>query len=388
MHGPIRPTSSPEPLPTNRIVYRLILLLTTVMAALPHDLPASPKKRILVVSSYHREYLWSQETHRGVSAALLELGYLDHPDQVTTYTRTDTVESSQAVVQKVWMNTKNKSDPSELAVTTRRILEQAQQFQPDLLLLGDDNAVRHIGSHYLDTPVPVVFWGINIWPLKYGLLDSLEKPGHNVTGVYQPGYMQDGLELLTRLVPGIQTLAILSDDSETSLAKVKDLHRKAEQGALPVRIVGTVVTNHESEWKKGALALASQADAIFLANHHTIKDAEGLPVDPLALGAWYLRHIRKPDIGDAKQFVQEGVLCTADDSGYRQGYEAVRIAHRILAQGADPAHMPPVAPPRGARIVNRERAHMLGIAPEILTSPWIDEIIEQAEAFQHHPESP
>ena len=50
----------------------------------------------------------------------------------------------------------------------------------------------------MDTPV--VFWGVNGRPLKYGLLDSLERPGHNVTGVYQAGYLEECLaSFLTRL---------------------------------------------------------------------------------------------------------------------------------------------------------------------------------------------
>ncbi|MBF0271462.1 MAG: hypothetical protein HQL98_05195 [Magnetococcales bacterium] len=387
MHGTIRPKQSHDHFSRDHACSRLILLLAIAMVWMPCHLLAAPKKRILVVSSYHREYLWSQETHRGVTAALLEFGYLDHPDQVTTYTQTDFVESSRAVIRKLWMDTKHKSDQGAIAVTTRRILEQAERFQPDLLLLGDDNAAHYIGSHYLDTKIPVVFWGINIWPLKYGLLDSQEKPGHNITGVYQPGYMREGLELLTRLVPGIQTVAILADDSETSLAKVKDLQRQAEQGTLPVRIVGTMVTNNETEWKEGALTLAQKADAIFLTNHNTIKDTDGKPVDPLALVAWYLRHIHTPDISDEKQFVVEGALCAADDSGYLQGYEAVHMAHRILAQGANPANMPPIAPPRGPLVVNKQRAHMLGV-DTVLNNPLIEETIEQAEALKKYPENP
>ncbi|MBF0628407.1 MAG: hypothetical protein HQL91_09305 [Magnetococcales bacterium] len=349
---------------------------------------ATDRKRLFVVSSYHREYLWSQETQRGVCDALLKFGYLDTPEQAARFSREDFVESSRAVIQKVWMDTKRKSSQSDLARSSARILEEARRFQPDLILLGDDNAANYIGTQFLDTRIPVVFWGVNVWPLKYGLLDTIERPGHNVTGVYQPGYMREGLAFLVKLAPQVKTLGVLADESETSLSKVKELHRQAEAGQLPVRIVATVVTNDEAAWKAGALDLAKQADAIYLTNHNTIRDASGQSIDQLRLGAWYLRHVRKPDIGDAKQFVQEGVLCAADDSGYKQGYEAVRMADRILAHGADPATMAPVAPERGALILNRERARMLGIDPALISAPWVEETIERAEALKQHPEAP
>ncbi|NGZ07529.1 MAG: hypothetical protein G8237_14375 [Magnetococcales bacterium] len=348
---------------------------------------AGSKKRILIVSSYHREYLWSQETQRGVSDGFINFGYLENSDQVERLTRTNWVESEQVVIQKLWMDTKRKNSTSEIARSAAAILEQAKAFKPDLLLLGDDNAANYIGTQFLDTVTPVVFWGVNIWPLKYGLLDSVERPGHNVTGVYQPGYMREGLEFLVQLLPEIKTLGILADESETSLSKIKEVHRLEKAGKLPVRIVGTVVTNHESAWKKGALELAQKADAIFLTNHNTIKDNSGNPVDQLALGAWYLRHVRKPDIGDEKQFVQEGVLTTADDSGYNQGFEAVRLADQILRHGADPALLPPVAPPRGRLILNRERARLLGIEA-ILGNPRIEEIIDHSDALKKYPEAP
>ncbi|MBF0613885.1 MAG: hypothetical protein HQL92_01860 [Magnetococcales bacterium] len=372
--------------------WRSLFMCAVVFVALCGAVPwqevfAGSKKRILIVSSYHREYLWSQETQRGVSDGFINFGYLENSDQVERLTRTNWVESEQVVIQKLWMDTKRKNSTSEIARSAAAILEQAKAFKPDLLLLGDDNAANYIGTQFLDTVTPVVFWGVNIWPLKYGLLDSVERPGHNVTGVYQPGYMREGLEFLVQLLPEIKTLGILADESETSLSKIKEVHRLEKAGKLPVRIVGTVVTNHESAWKKGALELAQKADAIFLTNHNTIKDNSGNPVDQLALGAWYLRHVRKPDIGDEKQFVQEGVLTTADDSGYNQGFEAVRLADQILRHGADPALLPPVAPPRGRLILNRERARLLGIEA-ILGNPRIEEIIDHSDALKKYPEAP
>ncbi|GAB0056204.1 hypothetical protein SIID45300_00509 [Candidatus Magnetaquicoccaceae bacterium FCR-1] len=366
----------------------LLFVLLAFLVPFQPPLHASGKHRILIISSYHREYLWSQDTQRGVHHGLLELGYFDQQAQIARFLREDRVETSRAVLRKLWMDTKRKSAPDEMVASARRVLEEAEAFAPDLLLLGDDNAARLIGSHYLDTPIPVVFWGINIWPLKYGLLDSIAHPGHNVTGIYQPGYMREGLEFLLRLVPGIRTLGVLADDSETSLAKIKELHRLEETGKLPVKLGGTVVTNDETAWKKGALALAAQVDAIYLTNHNTIRDATGRPIDQLALGAWYLRNIAKPDIGDEKQFVEEGVLCVADDSGYKQGYEAVRMAHRILAEGMDPATMPPVAPSRGALIVNRTRARQLGIEGRLKSQPGIEEFIDRSVALDRHPVAP
>ena len=176
----------------------IVLCMTSVAWA------ASAKKRIFVVSSYHREYLWSQSTQQGLSEAMLKYGYLDNAQQIEAFTANDRVESAKAVVQKTWMDTKRKNSMQDIAEATVRIMQAIDKFQPDLVLLGDDNAANYIGNQLLDTEIPVVFWGINGLPLKYGLVDSMDNPGHNVTGVWQAGYHKESLELLQALCPDVQ----------------------------------------------------------------------------------------------------------------------------------------------------------------------------------------
>ncbi len=351
-------------------------------AVLAQDLRAGDAKtRIAVVSSYHREYLWSQDTNSGVVSALLDFGYLDEPEQGAVYTRTDWVESSTAVVRKLWMDSKRRSTPADIKAAVANIVRALEDFRPHIVLLGDDNATNYVGNHYMDTKVPVVFWGVNGSPLKYRLLDSIERPGHNVTGIYQAGYLKEGVHRLTQLVPGIKRMAVLSDGSPTGRAKAKEISRLFRQGELPVILSGSVVTNSLATWKARALELREQVDAFFVLNHNTLKRADGSPVDQLEVGAWYLREIKKPDVSHERQFVLEGVLCAVDDSGYKQGYEAVRVAHRILAKGEAPGNISAYAPPPGGFVVNLERAKMLGLRQQVEGNPLVDETVEHALAL-------
>ena len=134
------------------------------------------KKRIFIVSSYHRAYLWSQSTQKGVGAALIKYGYLDSEAQAQQLANSDAVESTRAVIRKDWMDTKRKDSRADMASATARIMVALRAFKPDVVLLGDDNAARYIGGQLLDTATPVVFWGINGLPLKYGLVDSMDAP--------------------------------------------------------------------------------------------------------------------------------------------------------------------------------------------------------------------
>lgn len=360
----------------------VVMLLTLFTAQIVQG--ATTKARIFVVDSYHREYLWSQDTHAGVCAALLEFGFLDNNKQVKEYTENDYAESARAVVKKVWMDSKRKNTLSDMAAAAARISDEANKFRPDMILLGDDNAANYIGNLYMDTKIPVVFWGINGNPLKYGLIDSMEKPGHNVTGIYQANYLKESVEYLKKLMPDVRTFAILSEDSSTGRPKVKELERLAQEGKLSIKLAATVMTNSFSEWKSEALRLQKEVDAFFVLNHNTLKDDLGNPVDQLKIGAWYLRNIRKPDCGHEKQFAIEGLLLVMDDSGFKQGYEAAKLAYQILEQGKNPADIPVRAPERGPVIVNRQRADMLGI--DLSGKTFIEAFIDTALALQEYPQ--
>lgn len=338
------------------------------------------KKRIFIVSSYHREYIWSESTQKGISEAMRKLRYLDSAAQAQELASTDRVESSRAVVRKSWMDTKRRDSRADMASATARIVAEIAAFRPDLVLLGDDNAAKYIGGQLLDAPIPVVFWGINGLPLKYGLVDNLDAPGRNITGVWQQGYHKESLDLLKRLVPRAATFAILACDSESSRPNVKMIEQLAQRGTLPLKLTDKVLTNSLEEFKARALELSGRVDAFFVLNHDTLRDARGNHVDMLDVGRWYLENIRIPEASHEDQFVVEGMLLTANDSGYNQGFLAFEMAYGILERGLNPARMAVRTPERGPYLVNRHRARQLGIDLE-QAMYLIDEVVEQSLAL-------
>ena len=352
-----------------------------LLIGLPSFAEAAAKKRIFVVSSYHREYMWSHSTQQGLTSAMLKYGYLDTSRQADEFTKNDYVESSKALVKKVWMDTKKKNSQTEIANTTQQIMRDLRDFRPDLVFLGDDNAANFIGNQLLDKKTPVVFWGINGLPLKYGLVESMDLPGHNVTGVWQQGYHKESVELLLKLVPGAKTLAILSCDSETTRPNIKRLNELAQRGQLPLNLTDIVATNSFEEYKTRAVELAKKVDAFFVLNHDTIKDRAGKYVDMLTVGRWYLENIKKPEASHEDQFVREGMLLTANDSGYNQSFLAFEMAYDILEQGLSPASMRTRTPSRGPYMVNKIRAQMLGISLQGKMH-IIEQLIDSAAALQ------
>ncbi len=365
-----------------RSVLAQIAATGILAGATGHGLANTPtRKRIFIVSSYDRGYIWSQSTQKGVNAAMRKYGYLDNDQQAAQLVRDDMVESSRAVIRKEWMNSKRKDSRTDLATATTRIMGALTAFKPDLVLLGDDNAARYIGAQLLDTRTPVVFWGINGLPLKYGLVESMDAPGRNITGVWQSGYHKESLDLLKRLVPKAKTFAILACDSESSRPNVKMIEQLAQRGELPMQLVDRVLTNSLDEFKTRALELSKRVDAFVVLNHDTLRDAKGNHVDMLDVGRWYLTNIKIPEASHEDQFVMEGMLLTANDSGFNQGHLAFEMAFNILERGLNPARMAVRTPERGPYLVNRNRAKALGIKLDEALY-LIDEVIETSLALR------
>ncbi|MBU0730556.1 MAG: hypothetical protein KKE17_15320 [Proteobacteria bacterium] len=353
---------------------KILLFLLVFVFCLSSVTYAIPKKKILIVSSYHREYLWSQETNEGLCAGFLNFGYFDNKEQISKFTSDDIIETSAAIIKKLWMDTKRNKTKDEQARITVEFTNMAKEFQPDLIMLGDDNAAQYIGAQFLDSRIPIVFWGVNNTPVKYGLVDSLEKPGHNVTGIYQTGYYKEGLEFLKKIKPQAKKFAILADNTSSGRSHLKKIEYFAHRGELPLELVETVDVGDFEIWKKKALDLQNKVDAFFLAQYTGLKDGSGNHVSAGEVTQWYLANIKIPEVAVQGQFVKQGMLCAADDGGYNQGYEAVVMAHDILAKGADPAMFPPRTPKRGALMINKQRAKALGIT--LTDKMGIEEFIE------------
>ena len=338
-----------------------LVFLVCVIARAGSAVAEEKRVRFFVASSYHREYPYSQETNQGLCDAMLKFGYLDNQAQADEYTKNDYIESSKAVIKKMWMDTKRKSSKGEMEAAAIRITEEIKTFKPDLLLLGDDNAANYIGNQFLDMGLPIVFWGVNNTPLKYGLVDSIERPGHNVTGVVELGYYTETLQLLKTLIPAAKTFAILSDESETGRSHYKAIEDLAREGVLPLQWVVTASTSEFSVWKQKALELQEKVDAFFIAQFNALKDEGGHPVSGDDVVRWYLTHIKRPEAARIGHFVREGLLCSASQPSSLQGFDAVVMAHEILANGRSPATYPPIIRTGGVSIVNARRAALLGI---------------------------
>lgn len=352
---------------------RVVIFMLMILLLIP--IFSQEQKNILLISSYHREYHVSNLADTGILTYFLEVGYLDSEDQIAYFIEHDELETSRVKLRELWMDSKRKNSKEDLLEATRRLTREIQEIDPDLIILGDDNTVKYIGNYLLDTDVPIVFWGVNGLPTKYPVVDSLQKPGHNLTGVYQSNYTQSALDIYKEILPDVKRISIISDASPTGKAWNKQMEKLILEQKDHFSLTTTIISDNYTSMKNLILTADRETDLYIVGPHFTIKNESGDSVTNKFVD-WYLTTLNKPEIVPTSSYISEGFLCTVNDDMEKQGYEAAKKVYRILQNGEDPSEIEITTPTRGDFILNIERAKNLGLYDKFRESGFVEQYWE------------
>jgi putative tryptophan/tyrosine transport system substrate-binding protein len=211
--------------------------------------------------------------------------------------------------------------------------------------------------------IPIVMTGGGADPVEAGLVESLARPGGNVTGITNLSRELGGkrLELLKEAVPKLARVAVLNDPAipGTSL-EVKE--------ALPVaaRALGLTIQPWEvrgtDDFERVFAALNKQRpDGLYVPGGGQLMRANEKRIASLAIKS------RLPSIYGRREAVDAGGLMSygADlaDSYRRVAYYVDRIL-----KGAKPADLPVEQPTKFEFVINLKTAKQIGltIPPDLL----------------------
>jgi putative ABC transport system substrate-binding protein len=216
--------------------------------------------------------------------------------------------------------------------------------------------------------IPIVFV-IGADPVALKLVDSLGRPGGNVTGVSQYFGALGGkrLEILRDLVPGATTIAILSDPRNANASMhLGELERAAralgqKTEVFTARDKGELESADAQMAERRMAALVVADDALFTQERAQL----------VALAARY----SLPAIYYASEFTEAGGLIAYGSRATDNFRLAGAYVGRIL-KGARPADLPVLQPTRFDLIVNLKVARTLGLSvpPSLLARA--DKVIE------------
>ncbi|MGT2910731.1 ABC transporter substrate-binding protein [Streptococcus cameli] len=206
----------------------------------------------------------------------------------------------------------------------------------------------------VDPDTPSVFTAVTD-PVSAGLVESMEKPGGNMTGSIDATDVAGQIEMLLKVVPTAKTVGIFYNSSEVN-SEVQAKEAEAALEKVGVKALVKTVTS-TNDVQQVMTSLAGQVDAIYLPTDNTVASTAA------TIGE-ILMEKKVPAIGSDEAYL-EGVLFTYGVDFHAIGVQAGEQAVAIL-KGKKPSAIPVEKPETASIAVNEEMAKNLGIDPSTI----------------------
>src|SRR5215831_16677501 len=233
----------------------------------------------------------------------------------------------------------------------------ARQFAKELLELRSDVILANstpIAIAVRDTTrtTPTVFVQVSD-PVTAGVVQSLARPGRNLTGVsnFEPSIASKCLELVKRVAPNVTRVAYLFNPNTAPL-----FYARAVEAAAPVLslkpFAAAVHNADEMEDVIEQFARASDGALLVLPDLFTATNRQSI----VAIAA----HHRLPAVYPFRYFVAGGGLMSYGIEMLETYRQAAAYVDRIL-KGERPADLPVQQPAKFEFVINLRAAHALGL---------------------------
>ena len=321
------------------------------LATVPAD---GERARVLVVHSYGSQHVCGRPQGDGVAAALAQSGWR---------------QGKNLEIRSVFMDTKKVyTTPEAIRERAQLALQTVDEFRPHVLVVLDDNAIREVMLPLIDREdLSIVFSGMNGQPGDYDkkvkFLQSLQAPGHNVTGVYEKLHLVKSLRVMAAalgdLRPGDHVVGI-TDYSPTGNAITRQFEIELAGDSPQLGWKLRRVRDFE-EYK--ALILELNADPQVRAIYPAALKLKTASGDTFAAGSifdWTVAHSEKPEMALNYYFSKIGLFGGAAVDFTAMGHMAGAKAAQILS-GTHAGAIPIEDAADYAIVFNLQRALGLGI---------------------------
>jgi ABC-type uncharacterized transport system substrate-binding protein len=215
--------------------------------------------------------------------------------------------------------------------------------------------------------IPIVFT-LAQDPIGSGLVESLARPGGNVTGLsnQQADLAGKRIELLREIAPAIRRLAILANVGNAGAAR--DLS-EAEIAAskLGLKVVPLAI-RRAADIRPAFEAIEGRSDALYVCGD-ILQATYRLRINTLALG------LRLPTMLSTREDAEAAGLMSYGPNFSDQFRRAAEMVDKIL-RGAKPGDLPVEQPTKFDLIINLTTAKALGVTVPESFLVRADEVIE------------
>ena len=239
-------------------------------------------------------------------------------------------------------------------------------LKPDVLLAASGATMPALAE--ATRIIPIVFL-LMPDPVGSGFVESLARPGGNVTGFTPFEFNMSGkwLEILKELAPQTTHAAILRDPVDPAgIGQFGAIRNAAPAMRIDVRPIDV---RDPAAIERGVTALASTANGGLVVTASTPAAANRKLI--IALAAQH----RLPTVYPYRFFATEGGLLAYGPDQIEQYRQAASYVDRIL-KGEKPANLPVQSPTRYELAINLKAAKALGLTVPPTLLARADEVIE------------
>lgn len=203
-----------------------------------------------------------------------------------------------------------------------------------------------------DKQIPIVFSAVSD-PVVAGLVEDMDKPGANITGVSDALNTEAIMKLIVAGNKDTKKIGLLYDKSQDSSKNpIVDAKKFCKDNNIEV-VEKTGTTNDEISLAADAL-VAAGVDAVFTPTDNTVMKAE------LAIYEKFTK-AKIPHYCGADSFALNGAFCGYGVNYEELGTETAKIAIDVLVNGKKPGEIAVKTLDNGIATVNTETAEAVGI---------------------------
>jgi len=275
---------------------------------------------------------------------------------------------AQRLAELGWTEGRNvKIEYRWAAGDTQQMTEFAAEFVHQKVDVIVTTAYGVVAAKQATSAIPIVFAAYSD-PVTSGLVESLARPGGNVTGLtVQPSDLNSKrLELLREIIPNVRRVAALVNTSGSGAAE-QLIGIRAAASALNLEI--SIVEIRTAEDIEPALAsIKGRTDALYVFSE-PLTNANRYQIIKVATVS------KIPTLFGFREFVDAGGLMSYGPNFVDLFKRAAELTDKIL-HGAKPAEMPVQEPVRFDFVINLKAARALGLRISETVLTRADEVIE------------
>jgi putative ABC transport system substrate-binding protein len=252
------------------------------------------------------------------------------------------------------------------ADSSRRYAAEVVALAPDVILASASAAMGALQQ--TTRTVPIVFVSI-IDPVGAGIIESLARPGGNVTGftLFEYGLSGKWLELLKEIAPGVTRAAVLRDTAVGSgVGQYAIIQAVAPSSGVELRPIDV---RDPVEIERAVVAFAQVPNGGLIIVGSPSAQAHRNLIITLAA-----RH-HLPAVYPLPYFARSGGLIAYGPDNVPSYRLAAGYIDRIL-KGEKPADLPVQAPTKYELVINLKTARALGLEVPPTLLARADEVIE------------